>query len=59
MYKFKDAAASIQRATTKFNYHLVIQRAYEEEDEQRDPSYDGDLSSGWYISLQTRFSRLS
>jgi len=44
--RFKDAAASIRRTTTQFNYQLVIQRAYEEGEEQFSESDDGDLEDG-------------
>ena len=43
---FKDAAASIRRTTTAYNYQLVIQRAYEEGEEQLSESDDGDLNDG-------------
>lgn len=41
--RFKDAAASIRRTTTAYNYQLVIQRAYEEGEEQLSESDDGGL----------------
>ncbi|KAG5518663.1 hypothetical protein PMAC_002632 [Pneumocystis sp. 'macacae'] len=31
---YKDAAASIKRTLTEFHYQLVVQRAYEEGEEQ-------------------------
>lgn len=40
--RFKDAAASIRRTTTEFNYQLVIQRAYEEGEEQLSENDDLD-----------------
>jgi len=43
---FKDAAASIRRTTTEFNYQLVIQRAYEEGEEQLSENDDLDLDGG-------------
>jgi hypothetical protein len=53
--RFKDAAASIRRTTTKFNYQLVIQRAYEEGEEQFYESDDGDLEDGTYFSPYPSF----
>jgi hypothetical protein len=44
--RFKDAAASIRRTTTQYNYQLVIQRAYEEGEEQFSESDDGNLEDG-------------
>jgi VID27 N-terminal region len=45
-FRFKDAAASIRRTTTKFNYQLVIQRAYEEGEEQLSESDDDTHDDG-------------
>lgn len=40
---FKDAAATIRRTSTDFHYQLVIQRAYEEGEEQLvDDAEDAD-----------------
>lgn len=47
-FSFKDAAASIRRTTTEFNYQLVIQRAYEEGEEQLSESDDPDLDGGTF-----------
>jgi hypothetical protein len=46
--RFKDAAASIRRTTTEFNYQLVIQRAYEEGEEQLSESDDDTRDDGKY-----------
>jgi hypothetical protein len=46
---FKDAAASIRRTSTEFNYQLVIQRAYEEGEEQLLESDDDDLDAGFLL----------
>ena len=46
VYRFKDAAASIRRTTTEFNYQLVVQRAYEEGEEQLLESDDDNLENG-------------
>jgi len=43
---FKDAAASIRRTTTEFNYQLVIQRVYEEGEEQLSENEDNQLEEG-------------
>ena len=40
---FKDAVASIRRTSTEFNYQLVIQRAYEEGEEQLSENDDNEL----------------
>jgi len=45
-FRFKDAAASIRRTTTEYNYQLVIQRAYEEGEEQLYESDDDNLEDG-------------
>ena len=47
-FRFKDAAASIRRTTTEYNYQLVVQRAYEEGEEQLYESDDGNLEDGMY-----------
>jgi VID27 N-terminal region len=47
--RFKDAAASIRRTTTEYNYQLVIQRAYEEGEEQLYES-DDNLEDRIYSS---------
>ena len=47
--RFRDAAASIQHTTTEFNYQLVVQRAYEEGEEQFYESDDGDPEDGTFI----------
>ncbi|KAL7268199.1 Vacuolar import and degradation protein 27 [Rhizina undulata] len=39
---FKDSAATIRRTSTNFHYQLVIQRAYEEGEEQLDDAEDAD-----------------
>jgi hypothetical protein len=44
--RFKDAAASIRRTTTQYNYQLVIQRAYEEGEEQFSEDEDGNGQDG-------------
>ena len=53
-FRFKDAAASIRRTTTEYNYQLVVQRAYEEGEEQLYESDDGNLEDGTY-SAQSLF----
>lgn len=45
-FRFKDAAASIRRTTTEFNYQLVIQRAYEEGEEQLSESDEDTHDDG-------------
>jgi len=44
--RFKDAAASILRTTTEFDYQLVIQRAYEEGEEQLYQDDDREVQDG-------------
>jgi VID27 N-terminal region len=51
--RFKDAAASVLRTTTEFNYQLVIQRAYEEGEEQLYEDEDGELQDGKTSSART------
>ena len=48
--RFKDAAASIRRTTTEFNYQLVIQRAYEEGEEQLSENDDLDVDGVTFIA---------
>jgi hypothetical protein len=51
--RFKDAAASVLRTTTEFNYQLVIQRAYEEGEEQLYEDDDGELRDGKTVFART------
>ena len=57
--RFKDAAASIRRTTTQYNYQLVIQRAYEEGEEQFSESDDGNLEDGTSFQPTQTLSILS
>jgi hypothetical protein len=51
---FKDAAASIRRTTTEYNYQLVVQRAYEEGEEQLLESDDDELDDGMPLIFDAR-----
>ena len=44
-YRFKDAAACIRRTATPYHYQLVVQRAFEEGEEQLADETDEDDSS--------------
>jgi hypothetical protein len=58
-YSFKDAAASIRRTTTEYNYQLVIQRAYEEGEELLLESDDEGLDDGMYPCFLAPFPQLT
>ena len=51
---FKDAAASIRRTTTDYNYQLVIQRVYEEGEEQLSANEDEVVDDGNTVFLRWR-----
>ena len=61
MSSFKDAAASIRRTTTEYNYQLVVQRAYEEGEEQLLESDDDEHDDGTPLISDARlvFARLT